>query len=253
MFASGARDGCVLVWDTRRGRDPVSALRGVHTLPEQAGSKRKRATPPQSVSSVVYLPSSPHTLVTGGASDGAIKLWDSRYSAKAKSHRSEPRPLQVLAPQTGLGRPHGIVCLAVDPAHGRVLASSTDNTIYLYDTVRQTKGGVPRLSGEVSRLTGVLIDSFYVKAAFSPDGRFVVSGSSDSSVYLFEARLESPAHGMTPAPNSFSLRPQVDRPAKPALALRGHCGEVTGVDWCRGDFCTLASCSDDTTVRVWHR
>ena len=43
-----------------------------------------------------------------------------------------------------------------------------------------------QLSPTVTRLSGVAIDSFYVKAAFSPDGRFIVSGSSDNYVHLFE-------------------------------------------------------------------
>ena len=64
---------------------------------------------------------------------------------------------------------------------------------------------------------------------FSPDGRHIVSGSSDAGVYVWEA----------------------DRPDVPPTVLWGHASEVTAVAWSHTDFATLVSASDDTTVRVW--
>ena len=121
-----------------------------------------------------------------GASDGAVKLWDSRFVASRQGkRRSEPAPLHTLTPRrTGLGRRHGIVCLSVDASGKRMLAGSADNTIYVYDTVRPSEGEVAQLRH------GPRIDSFYIRAAFSPDGRFVISGSSDENVYLFDVRRE---------------------------------------------------------------
>ena len=81
----------------------------------------------------------------------------------------------------------------------------------------------------VCHLRGHRAPSFYVKAAFSPDGTHVASGSCDQRVYVW----------------------RVDRPAAPPTALRGHEGEVTAVDWCPTDFTRLASCADDDTARVW--
>lgn len=81
----------------------------------------------------------------------------------------------------------------------------------------------------MARFSGHHVGSFYVKARFSHDGRFILSGSSDGHVYIWE----------------------VDRPATPPLYLDGHGAEVTGVDWHPTDMCQMASCSDDGTVRVW--
>mmetsp|Transcript_41118 Transcript_41118/g.68345 ORF Transcript_41118/g.68345 Transcript_41118/m.68345 type:complete len:483 (-) Transcript_41118:132-1580(-) len=226
VFASGSRDGVVNLWDVRRGGSPAFSIHGAHSSPVDQGGKRKRQSnscQSNSVSSVLYLLDDQHVLATGGATDGAIKLWDSRMTVTARGKRREPEPMHVLKPETGFSRRHGISCLAVDPSGGRLLASSADNTIYVFDTVRPGKG-------EVVRLTGHKVDSFYVKAAFSPDGRFVVSGSSDYGVYLWE----------------------VARPETPPLKLSGHKGEVTGVAWSPSDFCKLATCSDDNSMRLWH-
>lgn len=51
--------------------------------------------------------------------------------------------------------------------------------------------------------------TFYIRAAVSPDGRFIASGSSDHSVYIWEVDAT------------------VDAPIK----LPGHSQEVSGVSW----------------------
>ena len=67
------------------------------------------------------------------------------------------------------------------------------------------------------------------QACFSPDGRFVLSGSSDDVAYVWDAV----------------------QPAAAPIGLRGHRGEVTCIAWRLDDFGTLLSGSDDGTVRVW--
>jgi hypothetical protein len=77
--------------------------------------------------------------------------------------------------------------------------------------------------------SGHVNNSFYVKSSFSPDDRYIVSGSSDYDVYIWDT-----AH-----------------PLLAPLRLKGHHGEVSDVAWNPSDPCMLASSSDDTTVRVW--
>ena len=72
-------------------------------------------------------------------------------------------------------------------------------------------------------------DSFYVKSSFSPDDRYIVSGSCDADVYIWD----------------------VKHPLLAPLRLKGHYSEVSDVKWCPTDLSMLATCSDDTTVRVW--
>lgn len=73
-----------------------------------------------------------------------------------------------------------------------------------------------------------------VKATFSPDGDFIVGGSADGAVFVWEAT----------GSRASSAR-------LPLLALKGHSSEVNGVAWNENDFTQIASCSDDGTVRSW--
>lgn len=118
------------------------------------------------------------------------------------------------------------------------------------------------------------VASFYVKAAWSPDGSHIISGSTDRSVYIWEVgwglqlwcpfqcsswlphhvphagmvwSRRRPVHGCSsnvqlslPRLSIAQLPPppsQVDAPdgASPYV-LPGHQGEVTAVAWCPSDF-----------------
>ena len=214
VFASGGRDGSVNVWDTRAGASVVR-IDGAHRLANEASSKRKRGelsrasanSPAQSVSSVVFLQDAANSLATAGATDGAIKLWDlrrpsggrGRASARSKGGASQPTPVEVTVPHVGAsGRPHGIVCMAADRSGSRLLVNSCDSKISTYDTARLSEGVVAQFEGH-------RVDTFYIKACFSPDGRFILGGSSNDTAYVWD----------------------VSRPAAPPIALRGHRGEVT--------------------------
>jgi len=76
---------------------------------------------------------------------------------------------------------------------------------------------------------GHINSTFYVKAALSPDDRYLLTGSSDGNAYIW----------------------QVSRPRLAARVLQGHTSEVTGVDWCRTDVGRLVTLSDDNTVWIW--
>jgi hypothetical protein len=119
------------------------------------------------------------------------------------------------------GRARGITALAVNKTSSKLLASSADHHIYMFDCI------VPER--EPAMFSGHLNSSFYVKSAFSPDGRFIMSGSTDNHVYIWD----------------------VANPLMPPLRLKGHAGEVSDVAWSPTEFWKLASSSDDTTVRIW--
>ena len=83
-------------------------------------------------------------------------------------------------------------------------------------------------------------NSFYVRIATSPCGRWVASGGADNgSVYLFDVSGDMRSR--------WSSHPG-DMARGKGIELHGQTGEVGAVDWADG---TLASCADDGTVRVW--
>ena len=47
------------------------------------------------------------------------------------------------------------------------------------------------------------------------------------------------------------LSTQIDRPEIAPLMLTGHTKEVTAVAWCPSDMTKIATCSDDSDLRLW--
>jgi denticleless len=72
-----------------------------------------------------------------------------------------------------------------------------------------------RLGPPLSRFThpNYRCSSFYVRMNISPDSRFLVSGSSDKRVYIWE----------------------IDAPGEKPVILKGHESEVSSVSWCKTD------------------
>jgi len=244
VFASTSRDGSICIWDTRTAAvsvlgdsvpnyRPVATMRDAHA--RRAGKKRGRSKSQgrkDSVTSAVYL-SDGNTLASAGAADSIIKLWDIRQPRRKRASiplNAEPGPPLSLflarscpAPEDQTTRLHGVISMTVHAESNRLLASCTNSRHYLFDALRPDHGVIASYDGHESR------SSFYIRAAFSPCGSHIASGSSDKSLRIW----------------------QVDRPQDGPYKLDGHDGEVSSVAWCPSDFCQLASCGDDATVRLW--
>ena len=294
VFASGARDGSLCVWDARispchgrhvvataidtdaphvhpvitvpcphaRKRAPPSTIRdrsrtsgtGTGSGVGGRGRGRRRATllgkSPEAVTAVQFLGDgigSGHAVASGGI-DGSIQIWDVRRVGSPSTRRRTPlreisptdlRTEETLAsseakqlalsrcPNLG-GRDYAITSLSLRPdGSGQLLASFMGGHHLLYDVTRPEVGPLRWFGGHE-------VASFYVKASFSPDGGHIVSGSSDSKVYIWRVDGPADSHGTT--------HPHV---------LRGHDAEVTTVAWCPSDFSQLATAADDYTVKVW--
>jgi denticleless len=264
LLFTAARDGNILGFDMRTPAESNSFqetyhppvlkiahphMRNVRYLMTQSiGRKRRRVQiegPPTarlgSVTSLVFSPMNHAQLFSAGASDGAVKLWDTRFlrSGEGKVNAASPEmntPVACVVPGNELrrddpfkaGRPHGIANIDVDPLGKRLLVSSTDSTIYTYNA-SDIQLGYEKV------LTGHTQTSFYIRARFSPDGNFVLSGSADSKAYIWDLQKRS-----------------VDGELSPILELAGHRGgEASAVDWCKTDLFKVATCADDSTTKVW--
>ena len=74
--------------------------------------------------------------------------------------------------------------------------------------------------------------SFYSKSELSPCGRFLLSGASIADAFIWD--LDSSGAQSTPV-----------------YRLSSHDKEVSCVAWNQSDPGLLATCSDDSTVRIW--
>lgn len=200
-------------------------------------SRSVRGDVQHSVTSIAFAHDG-QVLVSAGAADGLVKLWDvrrlSRGSALWEIADEDPPERaggknwfrgdgESAAPTKRQRRGRGVVALAMAPwGSSRIAAAYSDSHIAVFDLHGPASG--PRC-----HLRGHQGTSFYNKLAFSPEGTHVTSGSCDHHVYVWE----------------------VDRPLEPPAVLKGHAGEVVAVDWCPNDFTCLASCADDDTARVW--
>ncbi|XP_026174449.1 denticleless protein homolog [Mastacembelus armatus] len=236
VFCTGARDGNIMIWDTRCTKKDgfykqVKQISGAHNKAEtNAPTKTKkrrnsmRGMAPsvdtqQSVTVVLFRDQ--HTLISAGAVDGVIKMWDLRKNYTA--YHQDPVPLQTYPyPGSCMRMRLGYSGLVLDSTRSNVMCNCTDDNIYTFNVSGIKTNPVAVFSGHQN-------SSFYIKSTISPDDQFLASGSSDNHAYIWK----------------------ISDPQCPPMMLQGHNEEVTSIAWCPTDFTKIASCSDDHTVRIW--
>lgn len=227
VFATGARDGHVLVWDIRASCQPAVVLRPDNCLmschssfaPKTPGShgKRPRLDTQRAISITGLVFQDDLTLLSCGECDGNIKVWDLRKNYSA--YKREPLPKHSI-PYCGSSTRNGYTNLIMDEPRVRLYASCMDSVIYCFN-VSASSATLER------RHVGHQSGSFYIKTALSPDGRYLVSGSSDRSAYVWSVRA-----------------------ARPLVRLAGHRAEVTCAAWARAAD-ALVTCGDDARHFIW--
>ncbi|XP_074078715.1 denticleless protein homolog isoform X2 [Macrotis lagotis] len=234
VFCTGGRDGNIMVWDTRCNKKDgfyrqVNQISGAHNTLDKSTplkSKKKqisRGLAPsvdfqQSVTVVLFQDE--HTLVSAGAVDGVVKVWDLRKNYT--TFRQEPMAYKSFPYPGSSTRKLGYSSLILDSTGSTLFANCTDDNIYMFNMTGLKTSPVSVFNGHQN-------STFYVKSSISPDDQFLISGSSDESAYIWK----------------------ISEPWCPPTLLLGHSQEVTSVCWCPADFTKIATCSDDNTMKVW--
>jgi denticleless len=171
-----------------------------------------------------------------------LRSWDLRLPFTHTNNNTyfsnvKPTNSTTADPTTLNGsRPRGIISLAqgTGPTAGLLFALAADTHIHTYST----SPTLNPLSSHTFSHENMQTNSFYVRIATSPCGRWLASGGAQAgSAFLYDignAARMSTAYGY--------------KGHSSGVQLRGQTGEVAAVDWADG---ILATCADDGTVRVW--
>ena len=174
-------------------------------------------------------------------SNRVLREWDVRLpSLKSKLPKRQTRPVQMtpLDPtvefdSSSSRRARGITSLSVGtgPTEGLLFALANDSNIHTISADTLTPISTSTFSHET-----MLTNSFYVKSAISPCGRWIVAGSSDRKAFLYD---------VSNASRNFEISPWEGKCGVVELG-QNRC-EVGAVDWGHNIF---AACFD-RAVRVW--
>ena len=256
VFASGARNGAVCVWDMRD--TAVAGASGRHYHRPSASINARGATMATSSITGLIFGGDGHSLYSAGAA-GIVELWDVRKTYSIHM-RGRSRPLAVFAPpaaRPGGGRAAGISSLAhaMSSLHtksclggGRLLVSTLGSAAFVVDGLGQT-GDLPG----VSELHGHVPASFYDRCRLGPDGRTAaISSAGGTWIWDLGETTTTRRTSLTGGRDEDYYNTTNSHASSPSpLRLESHLSGVNGLSMHPGESLTIATCADDGSLHVW--
>jgi len=187
LFATGSRDGSICVWDTRVNPEhscehltvhkPVQLISDAHVSPT-AGKQRGIMASTTGANSVtkVHLLSS-QRMLSSGASDGLVKMWDVRMTGSTAKATTPVEKTDVTRNN------RGVSSFTLDSTGTKLYACRTDNSIHMYHA---NFLGQPL---EMYKAPGfVTSNNFYINTSLSGDDEWLAAGSAKNGVYMWNVR-----------------------------------------------------------------
>ncbi|VDN01384.1 unnamed protein product [Thelazia callipaeda] len=240
LFATGARDGTICIWDRRdshiHSSRPYNVLEATHPLLSSPnhnfGIKRRSQLPlstnSKGVTSLIHHDG--YTLISASSSfKTGIRFWDLRY-------RGKTTPFRILGDSNNTSsRDFGIASLCLDRFNSLLFAASTDSKIYEYSIQGSKDSPVNILQG----IKRPPFNTYDFKIAASPLSDHVMFGSGD----CFAAIWDLQERYTTYSSGRLNYLPY------PKYTLGGHRFEVTVAKFS----CTARyiSTMDDSYLKIW--
>ncbi|XP_059478085.1 protein lethal(2)denticleless-like [Neocloeon triangulifer] len=226
FLASSGRDGNIVIYDERSYK-AANVIVSAHTVPSRTRGPATVKANNKSVTALALYDS--NTLISGGYTDGTVKVWDLRRTY-LKSALKQPAPLHVFDV--------GATVTSLNIKHNLLYASCTNHSIFCFNAGTFNKTPICKFVGHDTNSAY----SSYMHASLSDCGDYLASGSFDGSIYLWSTKL---GRSRTDSDEKYPI-------AHPLARLVGHEKEVTCVQWGFVDNQPmLLSLSDDNTHRVW--
>lgn len=192
---SGGRDGKICFWDKRIENPAFS-------------SSLKKGKIIIHISSII---APTDDLFISGDDQGKILVWDPR------SPETPFFSIPVLKTENQTKNP--IVNLSISPNSKMMAALMSNNTLNIFS-----------LDGEWRYVSKQWpkIGTFFTRTCFSPDSKYIITGSGSGTIFSFPVTLD-----------------------KPPVLLLGHTEQSTCVEWCNDLFDYILSCSNEKIVQLW--
>lgn len=232
IVATGSRDGSIFIYDLRCNQNKDNSYNTKNQIHRAHvnNTQTTTTTTPKSkhvnstsdmcpISGMVF--DNENYLITCGATDNVIKLWDTRKLYATKT--ANLRPAQSLYNFKNEHTTKGYSNLLFNQTLRRIYANCMNNVIYEFDLETFNVRSQFSLHKNSTQ---------FVKSCLSLDENFLLTGSSDSQAYIYPLNYKC---GL----NCLKLE-------------NAHQDEVTCVDWSPHDINQLITCSDDNSIRLWH-
>lgn len=146
--------------------------------------------------------------------DGSSILAADTHNRVCSYKQGEPRPQELLTESTD------VMSMSVNDTGVLAALNVANQGVHLWDLQDRVL---------IRKFQGVTQGTFTVHSCFGGvNENFIASGSEENSVYVWNTERE-----------------------KPVAVLSGHSSTVSCVSWNPRQPAMLASCSDDSTVRIW--